>query len=426
MNGPTPVLPAHLARTAIVYLRQSNPAQVAQHRESTHRQYALASRAEALGWPPERILVIDADLGVSGAGLAERDGFRRLMEEVAAGRVGLVLAFDASRLARNGGDWYHFLEACAATDTLVGDADGIYRPTSFNDRIQLAHKGLFSEIERHWLRARLDGGIRNKAARGALRWRLPVGLVWGERGEICVDPDPQVVAAIRTVFDRYARFGAARHVWLSFRSEGRLFPQTAADARIRWVAPGYAAIRSVLRNPAYAGAYAYGRRRREIYVDTQGRLRQRVRWLPRQEWAVLIQNHHQGFIEWPTWEANQAMLADRSRRPPLAAAGDNRAVAARRRAECHPGIARPQGRRMPTRTDAATVALVRRLAADYSDGFIAAMLDREERRTPYGHRFTAKRVANLRRHWRIPAYPRPTPTGRGDQPRKDSLRVDEH
>ena len=421
--GRASVSPIHLARCAIIYLRQSNPAQVMQHRESTRRQYGLTDWAKALGWPSERIIVIDADLGVSAAGYVERDGFRRLMEAVGVGRAGIVLALDASRLARNGGDWYRLLDLCAATDTLVGDSDGIYRPASFNDRIQLAHKGLFGEIERHWLRVRLGGGIRNKAARGALRWRLPVGFVWGSGGEIRLDPNPEVVAAIRTVFDRFARLGVARHVWLSFRTEGRLLPQAGRDVAIRWVNPGYAAVRSMLRNPAYAGAYAYGRRRREIYVDAQGELRQRIRWLPRDEWSVLIQDHHIGFIDWPTWLANQARLAARARQP--AAAAKEAGADPMRRRSATPSVAIQAQPARAARTDATTVALVRRLAAAYPDGFIAAMLDRDERRTRYGHRFTAKRVANLRRHWRIPSYSRPKRAGHPISAAKNSSGIAE-
>ena len=181
---------SHLSRFAYVYLRQSNPAQVEHNRESTARQYALVAKAAELGWPPQQVLVIDEDLGVSGSGLVERSGFARLTAEVALGHVGIVLGLEVSRLARNNADWYRLLDLCGLTNTLIGDADGIYHPALFNDRLVLGLKGTMSEAELHILRARLLGGIRNKAARGELRRGLPVGFVWGEEdGEVRFHPD---------------------------------------------------------------------------------------------------------------------------------------------------------------------------------------------------------------------------------------------
>jgi DNA invertase Pin-like site-specific DNA recombinase/predicted DNA-binding transcriptional regulator AlpA len=310
MNDLMKISTTHLRRLACVYLRQSTPAQVEHNRESTDRQYALVSKVAELGWPSQQVLVIDEDLGLSGSGIVERSGFARLTAEVALGHVGLVLGLEVSRLARNNADWYRLLDLCGITDTLIGDADGIYHPALFNDRLLLGLKGTMSEAELHILRARLLGGIRNKAARGELRRGLPVGFVWGdEDGEVRFHPDEAVTAMIRTIFARFAELGSARRVWLWLRSEGLRFPwQPHYGASIRWIDPSYTAVYHVLTNPVYAGAYAYGKTRREIVLDEAGRHKKRLRKLPRSEWAVLIPEHHEGFIDWHTYEANRARI----------------------------------------------------------------------------------------------------------------------
>ena len=206
---------SHLRRQAVVYVRQSTASQLERNRESTDRQYALVDRAVELGWERASVTVIDEDLGVSGSGTAERAGFARLTAEVALGHVGLVLGLEVSRLARNNADWYRLLDLCGMTDTLIGDGDGLYHPASFNDRLVLGLKGTMSEAELHVLRARLNGGIRNKAARGELRRGLPVGLVWGEEdGEILLHPDEAVRGAVAAVFERFAESGSVRAVML--------------------------------------------------------------------------------------------------------------------------------------------------------------------------------------------------------------------
>src|SRR6185436_17118713 len=225
MSDLTKINTSHLSRLACVYLRQSSPAQVEHNRESTARQYALVAKAADLGWPAQQVLVIDEDLGVSGSGIIERSGFARLTAEVALGHVGIVLGLEVSRLARNNAEWYRLLDLCGLTGTLLADEDGVYDPSMFNDRLLLGLKGTMSEAELHVLRARLDGGIRHKAARGELRRGLPVGLVWGdEDGEIRFHPDEAITHAIRTVFERFAELGSVRRVWLWLRSEGVLFP----------------------------------------------------------------------------------------------------------------------------------------------------------------------------------------------------------
>jgi DNA invertase Pin-like site-specific DNA recombinase len=264
MNERAKITATHLSRQAIVYLRQSSAAQVEHNRESTERQYALAGKARELGWPEDRILVIDEDLGLSGSGSVARSGFARLTAEVALAHVGLVLGLEVSRLARNNADWHRLIDLAGLTDTLIGDADGIYHPALFNDRLLLGLKGTMSEAELHVLRARLNGGIRNKAARGELRRGLPVGFVWGEAdGQVLLHPDEAVITAIRTVFARFAETGSARRVWLWFRDQGLQLPlQMSAYAEIRWVEASYHAVHQILSNPVYAGAYVYGRERR--------------------------------------------------------------------------------------------------------------------------------------------------------------------
>jgi DNA invertase Pin-like site-specific DNA recombinase/uncharacterized protein YndB with AHSA1/START domain len=326
MTDLSKVKPSHTQRAAYVYIRQSTPGQVEHNRESTARQYALADKACQLGWSKEQVVVIDQDLGLSGSSADKRFGFTRLTSEVALAHVGIVLGLEVSRLARNNADWYRLLELCGVTDTLIGDNDGVYHPALFNDRLLLGLKGTMSEAELHIIRARLDGGIRNKAARGELRRGLPVGLVWGEQdGEVLFHPDEAVTGAIRAVFERFAEFGSARRVWLWFRSEGLSFPLQTTPAGmpgpIRWVAPTYTALHHILTNPVYAGAYTYGKTRYERYVDEHGAVRKRIRHLPMDQWAVLLPGHHPGFIDWATFQANQARLDSNTRPKPHQSGG---------------------------------------------------------------------------------------------------------
>src|SRR5229473_317509 len=263
MNDLAKIGPSHLCRSAYVYLRQSTAAQVEHNRESMQRQYALAARATGLGWPAHQVVVIDEDLGLSGSGVVERGGFARLTAEVALRHVGIVLGLEVSRLARNNADWY-----------------------------------------------RLLGGIRNKAARGELRRGLPVGFMWGEEdGEVRFHPDEAVCSAIRTVFARFAELGSVRRVWLWLRTEGLSFPmQTRYGGGVRWIDPSYIAVYHVLTNPVYAGAYAYGKSRHEVILDATGARKKRVRKLPQAQWSVLLPDHHQGFIDWSTYESNRARI----------------------------------------------------------------------------------------------------------------------
>lgn len=307
MSANERIKPTHLKRCAYVYVRQSTAAQVEYNRESTHRQYQLAERAAHLGWSKSQVKIIDEDLARSGSETSDRGGFVMMTTDVALGHVGLILAIEVSRVARNNADWYRLLDLCGVTDTLIGDEDGIYHPGLFNDRLLLGLKGTMAEAELHVIRARLEGGIRNKAARGQLRRGLPVGFVWGEEdGDILLHPDQAVTEAIDCVFEKFTELGPVRQVWLWFRSQGLSFPlQSNSFSEIQWVTPTYPRIHQVLTNPVYAGAYAYGKTRQERYLDQAGRLRKRIRRLPRSEWAVLIHDHHKGFIDWKTYEMNR-------------------------------------------------------------------------------------------------------------------------
>ncbi|NNN02115.1 MAG: recombinase family protein [Acidimicrobiaceae bacterium] len=309
------IRPTHLERAAVVYVRQSTPGQIERNSESTDRQYALVERAVELGWLRRAVEVIDEDLGISGSGSAERRGFARLTTEVALGRVGIVLGLEVSRLARNNADWYRLLDLAGITDTLIADADGIYHPSGFNDRLVLGLKGTMSEAELHVLRARLEGGIRNKAARGELRRGLPVGLVWGEEdGQVLLHPDESVRGVIASIFERFAELGSVRAVWLWLRAEELLMPTLpVGQVDLVWIPPAYPAIHRVLTHPSYAGAYVYGRTRRERRVDDEGRVRTKARHLERSDWQVLIVDHHPGYIDWATYEANQVRIGANTR-----------------------------------------------------------------------------------------------------------------
>lgn len=310
---------AHRARAAVVYIRQSTLSQLERNTESTARQYDLVGRAKALGWSAEQVRVVDADLGISGSVTGQRQGFESLVAEVALGEVGIILALEVSRLARDNAGWYRLLDLAGVCDTLVADVDGVYHPGLFNDRLLLGMKGIMSEAELHVLRARLDGGIRNKAARGQLRRGLPVGLVWGEAdGEIRHHLDEAITGVIAAVFAQFAVSGSVRGVWLWLRDQGLRWPLQGAyrpgrDCDITWVPPTYHAVHATLTNPSYAGAYVYGRTRQERYLDQHGALRTRRRGVPRDQWEVLITGHHQGFITWESYLANVERITANTR-----------------------------------------------------------------------------------------------------------------
>lgn len=323
MSANEKIKPTHLQRYAYVYVRQSTAAQVQHNRESTDRQYKLADRALRLGWSQPQIKIIDEDLARSGSGTSDRHGFALMTTEVALGHVGLILSIEVSRVARNSADWYRLLDLCGVTDTLIGDQDGLYHPGLFNDRLLLGLKGTMAEAELHVIRARLEGGIRNKAAKGQLRRGLPVGFLWGEEdGEVLFHPDQAITHIIHCIFEKFTEMGSVRQVWLWFRSQGLSFPsQSNSSAQIQWITPTYTAIHHVLTNPVYAGAYTYGKTHQEPYVDPSGRLRKRIRHLPRSKWMILIRDHHKGFIDWETYEMNQSRIGKNTHPGPHQAAG---------------------------------------------------------------------------------------------------------
>ena len=250
----------------------------------------------------------------------QRAGFEGMVAEVALGQVGIILALEASRLARDNAAWYRLLDLAGVCDTLVADANGVYHPALFTDRLVLGLMGIMAESELHVLRARLEGGIKNKAARGELRRGLPVGLIWGEGdGEICFHPDEAVTGVLAAVFGQFAVCGSVRATWLWLRAQGLRWPLQQAvylhgkPGEITWVEPTYHAVHTTLTHPAYAGAYVYGRTRDERCLGPDGALRTRRRKLPRDQWEVLIPDHHPGFIDWDTYLANQARIGSNIR-----------------------------------------------------------------------------------------------------------------
>lgn len=311
--GASKVTAHHLRRDAYLYVRQSSLHQVIENTESTKRQYGLRQRAVALGWPLERVVTIDEDLGQSASGTVHRTGFERLVAEVGTGRAGLVLGLEVSRLARSSTEWHRLLEICALSDTLILDEDGIYDPGHFNDRLLLGLKGTMSEAELHVLRARLQGGILNKARRGELKIGLPAGLVYDATGRVVRDPDQRVSGAVRLFFETFRRLGSATAVMKHFRREGLLFPirmrtgPHKGDVVFRPLVHSRAL--SILRSPRYAGAFAYGRSRARRKPD--GRIR--IQTLPRDEWQVLIPDAHEGYIAWSEYEANLARMRENAR-----------------------------------------------------------------------------------------------------------------
>src|SRR5947209_7069516 len=313
---------SHRSRDAYVYVRQSTPSQMIHHTESLARQYELRERAVALGWPGHQVVVIDADLGRSGAQSAGRIGFKELVADVGLGKVGIVLGIEVSRLARNNADWYQLLDLCALTDTLIADGDGLYHPADFNDRLVLGLKGTMSEAELHLIRHRLTAGLIHKAAKGELRQGLPVGFDHDEADNIVLSPDEAVREAIATVFRLFDELRSGRQVMLAMQGDGLLIPRRKnGERRITWTPPTYPSIHDFLTNPVYGGAFVFGRTRVEKRLDENGRLVIRTRQVPRGEWSVLIPDHHAGFITWERYEANQDALRA-NWRPPRGEGGD--------------------------------------------------------------------------------------------------------
>jgi DNA invertase Pin-like site-specific DNA recombinase len=323
VDAPQKVNADHLKRNAYLYIRQSTLRQVCENTESTLRQYDLRQHALALGWPVEQIVVIDSDLGQSGASAVDREGFQRLVTEVSMGHAGIVLGLEVSRLARNSTDWHRLLEICALTDTLILDEDGLYDPAHFNDRLLLGLKGTMSEAELHVLKARLQGGILNKARRGELPSPLPVGFLYNAVNQPVLDPDKQVQASLRFFFDTFHRTGTATATVKAFRQQGLLFPRRLKKGPHKgdlvWAELTHSRTLNVLHNPRYAGAFVYGRTGTRKKADGGDIVLKR----PRDQW-ILLPGMHAGYISWERYEENQRRLRenaqahghDRRRSPP--------------------------------------------------------------------------------------------------------------
>jgi DNA invertase Pin-like site-specific DNA recombinase len=320
---------AHLRRNAYIYVRQSTLVQTVRNIESLLRQYDLAGRARQLGWAEHQIVVVDDDLGRSGASAQGRKGFSDLVADVGLGKAGIVLSLESSRLARNNADWYQLLDLCALTDTLIADADGVYHPASYNDRLVLGLKGTLSEAELHLLRSRMTEGLRAKAARGELRLTLPAGLDYDDGDHVIITPDEAVREAVMCVFRRFDQLGSARQVVVSLRSDGLLLPRRdIRTGKITWAQANYPAVHDILIHPGYAGAFAYGRSKTEKHLDASGNVITRQHRLPRDQWAVMIPGHHPGYITLETYDANIARLAANSPLPAGQAGGAAREGAA--------------------------------------------------------------------------------------------------
>ncbi len=300
---------AHLAKTALLYIRQSTLKQVINNTESGQRQYDLRGRAIALGWAADQITVIDIDQGQSGASAADREGFKHLVTEVSLGRAGIVLGLECSRLARNSADWHQLLELCAMTGTLICDEDGLYDPRDFNDRLLLGMKGQMSEAELHFIRARLIGGILSKARRGELITPLPVGLVYDGAGHVVLDPDTGVRKALAHLFATFTATGSATACVKTFNAAGLTFPwrhrKGPRKGEVDWKPLQHHTVLRVLHNPRYAGAFTYGRHRTQKLPGHKSS----TRLLPREEWISFIPDVHPGYITLAQHDANLARLS---------------------------------------------------------------------------------------------------------------------
>ena len=306
------VTPKHLNRDAVVYVRQSTIAQVRHNRESTQRQYALQEKALGLGWDSSRICVIDEDLGITGSGRAKRQGFQQLVASVSLGEVGAVFGLEISRLARSSADLMKLLELCGLFHTLVVDEDGIYDMSDFNDRLVLGLKGTMGEAELFILRSRMLGGKESAAARGGLRFPLPVGFVYDSSKKIVKDFDEQVRNAISAVFSEFRAAGSAYGVVRHFAQNKMLFPKRAYggawDGKLTWAALTHSRVLGILHNPSYTGAYVYGRFHGQKAVDSDGHFIHHTVKLPKEQWKVFIPGHHEAYITWGEYESNLKTL----------------------------------------------------------------------------------------------------------------------
>ena len=365
---------AILKRKAVVYVRQSTQSQVMINLESKRRQYDLVHVARQRGFVD--VEIIDDDLGRSASGTVARPGFDRLVAWLCAGKVGAVLCFDASRLARNGRDWHHLLELCGLVEARVIDLDGVYNPCRRNDRLLLGMKGSISEFELGVLRARMLDAARSKASRGELRISVPFGYIWHREVGLGLDPDLRLQEVIRLIFVRFRELGSARQVLLSMKADQIHFPRPSDEGRMTsfdWMPIRYRNVIAILKNPFYAGVYVYGKSEKRTAI-VEGRARRSYgHGKPIGTWEVMIKDHHEGYIGWAEYERNLRVRKPR--------AGEH-------------GCA--------TTEDA--LAVMRSMAGRWSDEHIAASLNRMGLPTGQGKTWTAHRVSSVRRVRGIHAY----------------------
>jgi len=319
----------HQSKPAYIYLRQSTPAQIRHHQESTERQYALRQKAQELGWSEAHIRTLDGDLGISGAQATGRTDFKTLVADVSMGQVGAVFALEVSRLARSNADWYRLLELCALTHTLVIDEDGCYDPADFNDGLLLGMKGTMAQAELHFLRARLQGGKLNKAKKGELRFSLPVGYCYDAEGRIVLDADEEVRSAVALVFRLFRETGSCYGVVHQFSQRALRFPKRlyggVSNGKLLWGRLSYERVLDMLRNPIYAGVYVYGRYQCRREISPEGEVHHRRREVAIPNWCVRLQDHHEGYISWEEFLENiQRVEKNRTSGEPLVPCGPAR------------------------------------------------------------------------------------------------------
>jgi DNA invertase Pin-like site-specific DNA recombinase len=306
MNTSELVTATHLARKAVIYIRQSTPHQVLSNQESLRLQYNLKQKAQALGWRLQDIEIIDSDLGLTATSAEHRHGFQSLVAKVSLGQVGIILSSEVTRLSRNCSDWYPLLDVCGYKGCLIADGDGLYDPGSLNGRLLLGLKGQLSELELYTIRARMRAGLLNKAARGELAQPLPVGLVRDESGIVIKNPNLEVQARLKVVFDSFLRLRSARQTMRFFMKEKLLLPRLDHFGGLVWRTPTPSAILNILHNPAYAGAFVYGRHRYRREMTGKVVMER----LPIDQWQYCVQDKYPAYISWETFEQIQAMLAD--------------------------------------------------------------------------------------------------------------------
>jgi DNA invertase Pin-like site-specific DNA recombinase len=299
---------AHLARKAVVYIRQSTPHQVVSNQESLRLQYALRQRAQELGWHKADIDVIDADLGLSGASVAQRSGFKELVGRVGLSEVGLILSIDVTRLARNCSDWYPLLDICGLRGCLIADRDGVYDPGSANGRLLLGLKGTISELELHTIRSRLTAGLLAKAERGELALTLPIGFIRDPSGVVTKDPDMAIQERLGLVFEMFLKFRTVSKVMRLLNDRGLDLPRRDRHGDLCWARATICSVAAILKNPAYAGAFVYGRTRMRA-LARDGASRAKVP-RPIEEWRIVVKDRYPAYVDWPTYEMIRSVIRD--------------------------------------------------------------------------------------------------------------------